>query len=405
MRILIVSQYFWPESFRINEVALALRDEGCDVVILTGQPNYPEGLSFKGYSWWFINNQEFEGMVIHRVPLIPRGGAGATRLVLNYLSFIFFSATIAPFLLRGQNFDSVFVYGTSPILQAIPGIWLSHLKRSPLVIWVQDIWPESLIATGFIRNKLILKTVFHIVCWIYRQSDLILVQSQAFIGSVQKMAVGTPIRYHPNPGELAFSKLLDVHQPTFSLKKGFNIVFAGNMGAAQSLDTIISAAEILAEDKDIKFIMIGSGSRIGRFKAGVLRRGLKNIEFHGRFPPSSMPAIMAQASALLVSLVKDPIISQTIPSKIQAYLAAGRPIIGSIDGEGSRIILEAGAGIVAPAEDVQGLVNAILELRSMHEDQLVEIGRKARNYYETNFEPRFLARKLKKLLSMKTQTV
>ncbi|QWD81942.1 glycosyltransferase family 4 protein [Polynucleobacter sp. MWH-S4W17] len=401
MRVLIVSQYFWPESFRINEIALALRDEGCDVMVLTGQPNYPEGVSFRGYSWWSIGSEKFEGLTIFRVPLIPRGKAGAMRLALNYLSFIIFATFIGPFLLRGQEIDRIFVFGLSPILQAIPGIWLAHLKRAPLITWVQDLWPESLSVTGFVSNKMILKMVSRLVCWIYRKSDLILVQSLAFIDPVKKMAGPTPVRYHPNPGDFAFSMTENDCPPPFSVKSGFNVVFAGNMGAVQSLDTILGAAEILRQDKSIKLIMVGGGSRVEWLMSEVVRRGLTNIDFQGRLPLSFMPAIMAQASALLVSLSRGQIMSQTIPSKIQAYLAAGRPIIASLDGEGGRIILEAGAGVVAPSEDVRGLANAILELSAMGKDELAGMGQKARTYYEENFEPRLLAQKLKKLLAMR----
>jgi glycosyltransferase involved in cell wall biosynthesis len=402
MRVLVVSQYYWPETFRITEVVRALRDEGCEVLVLTGQPNYPGGLPFEGYSWWSMGCEEHDGVTIMRLPLVPRGDGRATRLVLNYLSFILSAAVLGPWLLRGRSTDVIFVFGMSPILQVIPAVWIAYLKKASLVTWVQDLWPESLSAAGFVRSQRILNLVSYVVRWIYRKSDLILVQSQAFIEPVQKMSETKPVRYHPNPGDFAFSDMKAEQECPFPFEPGFNIVFAGNMGTVQSLDTIISAAEILQDDPNIRLVMFGSGSRAEWIKSEVYRRNLNNVLLPGRFPLSSMPSIMSQASALLVSLIKSPIMSQTVPSKVQTYLAAGKPIIASLNGEGARVILEAGAGVAAQAEDGQGLADAIRELKCLPQSELERMGKNARAYYESNFEPRLLAKKLKEdLLSVR----
>lgn len=402
MRILVLSQYYWPETFRITEVAQALRDEGCEVLILTGQPNYPEGVSFSGYSWCSIGSEQHDGMTILRVPLIPRGDGSACRLILNYLSFVLCVSFFGPWLLRGRSIDSIFVFGCSPILQVIPAIWLAKLKKASLITWIQDLWPESLSATGFVHSPKLLHSISHLVSWIYRKNSLLLVQSQAFIKPVQKMAGNIPVRYHPNPGDITFSTLDQTEACPVTFSPGFNVVFAGNLGTVQALETILDAAEILRCEKEIALILVGSGSRSAWMQAEINRRNLANVHLPGRFPPSDMPSIMSRASVLMVSLVKNAGMSQILPSKLQTYMAAGKPIIASVEGEAARIILEAGAGIVTPVEDAFGLADGIRQLKHSPSCVLESMGQNARTYYENNFEPRFLARILKEILMTTT---
>lgn len=395
MNILVVSQHFWPESFRINEVVESLRSQGCQVAVLTGQPNYPEGAVFEGYrAADTVTELHPSGYTIHRVPLIPRGAGGARRLALNYLSFLASACLLGPWLLRRQRFDVVFVYGTSPILQAIAGVVLKWVKHAVLVTWVQDQWPESLEATGFVRDRRILASVASVVKWIYRRSDLLLVPSAAFLPSVQAMAGTTPVEYHPNPGERAFDPGVAAVESAFRLESGFNVVFAGNLGTVQALDTVLAAAELLRDRFDIRFVLVGSGSRSAWLQQRIEVMALANVRLAGRFAPEAMPAILAQASVLLVSLVRSPIMSQTVPSKLQAYLAAGRPVIASLDGEGARVLEEAGAGLTCPAEDAVALAAAILRLSSVPDHELVRMGESGRRYYERHFDPRALAAKL-----------
>lgn len=398
MRVLVVSQYYWPESFRITEVVRALKDDGCEVIVLTGQPNYPEGVPFKGYFWWSMGTERHDGVTIFRVPLFPRGYGSALRLILNYVSFICFATAFGPWLLRGRPIDSILVFAPSPILQAIPAIWLAKLKNASLVTWVQDLWPESLRATGFVRNPRLLAIVASIVRWIYRRNDLLLVQSQAFVDSVKEMAGGTPVCYHPNPGDFAFCERGETKNCPISFQPGFNVVFTGNLGTVQALETILDSAELLREEVDIAFYLIGSGSRSDWLSAEISRRNLANVKLPGRFPPVTMPSIMSRASVLLVSLARNPIMSQTVPSKIQAYLAAGKPIIASLDGEGASVISQAAAGVVSPAEDARELAAAIRFLKGLSEEELERMGNNARAFYERNFEPRSLAVRLKRIL-------
>ena len=400
MKLLVVSQYFWPETFRITEVVESLRDIGHEVTVLTGQPNYPDGVTLAGYSAISLRTQIRDGLTICRVPLLPRGRGSAIRLFLNYLSFIVSAVFFGPWLLRGRRFDAVLVYGVSPILQVIPAIWIAGVKGAGLATWVQDLWPESLSATGFIQNPKILGIVSKVVRWIYRRNDLLLVQSQAFVGPVKQMAGRTPVIYHPNPGELAFSNTrTDPSSSSLQLKLGFNVVFAGNLGTVQSLDTLLAAAQMLRDEQDVRFVLVGSGSRSEWLKQEALLRGLKNVQLTGRFPPSDMPNILAQASVLLVSLTRNPMISQTVPSKIQAYLAAGRPIIASMDGEGARVVMEAGAGVACPAEDARALADAVLKLRDATPEELEEMGQRGHSFYEQNFAPKLLAGRLSDILS------
>ncbi len=398
MRLLVVSQYYWPETFRITEVVQSLRSLGCDVDVLTGQPNYPDGVVYPGYSAASLRTQIIDGVRIHRVPLVPRSHGSALRLVLNYLSFVVSAAVLGPWLLRGRRFDAILVFGMSPILQVIPAIWLARLKGARLATWVQDLWPESLFATGFVRNPYILSMVSAVVRWIYRKNDLLLVQSEAFVLPVATIAGGTPVVYHPNPGELAFS-MPDVRKVfPLQLEPGFNVVFAGNLGTVQALDTLLAAAQLLRNEEDVRFVIVGSGSRSAWLEQEVIRLGLENVTTPGRFPPADMPSILAQASAVLVSLVKDPIISQTVPSKVQAYLAAGKPIIASLDGEGARVVMEAGAGIACPAEDAQGLADAVIRLRDAPPEELEQMSRRGLSFYEKNFEPKFLSTRLLQII-------
>ena len=395
LRILVLSQYYWPESFRINEVVESLRCAGCHITVLTGQPNYPLGEVFDGYHAGGIKVQQHElGYSIYRVPLAPRGRGGAIGLVANYLSFVLSASVLGPWLLRKQHFDVVFVYAPSPIIQAVPAVWLAFLKRAKLVTWVQDLWPQSLEATGFVRNRRVLDTVAVLVRWIYRHCDLLLVQSQAFVPPVKAMAGRTPVQYHPNPGELAFGQAGSSGPSALVLEPGFNVVFAGNLGTVQALGTVLDAAELLRPHANVRIVLVGSGSRSEWLQQEVVRRQLCNVQLAGRFPTEAMPGILAQASALLVSLARSPIMSQTVPSKMQAYLAAGKPIIASLDGEGARVLEASGAGVACPSEDAAALAEAVLRLRAIPQAELQRMGAAGQIYYKQHFDPAVLAEKL-----------
>jgi glycosyltransferase involved in cell wall biosynthesis len=397
MRILVVSQYFWPEGFRINDLVKSLVERGIEVDVLTGKPNYPEGLVFDGYRASGCKTELWSGANIFRVPLFPRGKNSSIRLALNYLSFIVSGVIFGPFLLRNRKYDVVFVYGLSPILLAIPAIFIAWLKRKKLIVWVQDLWPQSLSATGYINSILFLRCVEVIVRWIYRHTDLLLVQSRAFEAAVSELAPGKPVIYYPNSVDSSFAIPSDSNSKQTkieALENGFPVIFAGNVGAAQAVECIADAAVMLKEMTQIQFVVFGNGSKWLWLKDRVAELGLTNIHLAGRLPIEAMPEYLQKAEVLLVTLSDKPIFALTVPNKIQAYMATGRPIVASLNGEGARLVVESGAGISSPAEDSGALAKAILALYEMTAEQRREIGENGKIYYRNHFDHEVLVDQL-----------
>lgn len=398
MKILVLSQYFWPEGFRINDVVRSIVERGHSVDVLTGKPNYPGGSIFSGYQAWGCQRETWQGAEILRVPISPRGSRSSLKLALNYLSFIVFGTLFGTHLCSGRPYDVVFVYAPSPILQAIPALFLGRIKRAPVVLWVQDLWPESLEATGYIKKRGVLKLVEQIVCWIYRRSDLLLGQSRAFTHEIAKLAPGKEILYYPNSVDGMFCiDAVDTGPAIEGLDGGFPVVFAGNIGSAQSVETILDAATLLREHRNICFVVIGDGSKRLWMLEESKRRGLTNLYLPGRFSVETMPSVMQRAAALLVTLSDRPIFASTIPNKIQAYLAAGRPIIACLNGEGASLVREADAGISVPAEDASGLAEAVLKLHRMSPEQRKQMGKNGRRCFREQFDHEML---VDRLLSM-----
>lgn len=382
MRVLVWTQYFWPESFHINHVVEELRAQGAQVTILTGKPNYPGGKIFDGYRSTGIQSEYHDGIEIIRLPLRARGKNSGKGMALNYLSFILSGYFFAPWVLRGRKYDVVFVYAPSPLLQALPAVFVSFAKRAPLVVWVQDIWPETLLATGFIKNKLILKVVEYFVRYIYHFSDLILIQSEGFRSSVQRLTKRwSKIRLLPNSAK----ELARTTPPTSSklheVSRHFSVVFAGNIGIAQSCMTIVEAALLLQGQSDIKFFIVGSGRAEEAVAQKIDEVGITNVELLGRISPEEVSDIYAVSSVLLVTLKADDALSSTIPSKVQGYLAAGKPIIASCNGEAAQVVLDAQAGLVAPAEDASALAAAVMELYNSDAERLDEMGKYGREFF------------------------
>lgn len=383
--MLIVSQYFWPENFRINELASSLSKKCIEVEVLTGKPNYPRGKVFDGYRARGGQREIYQGMIVNRIPIIARGGGGL-RLALNYLSFVVSGLIFAPRMLRKKP-DVIFVCAPSPILQAIPAIFIGWLKGCPVILWVQDLWPESLSATGHVRNVTVLKLVEWVVRFIYRHVDLLLVTSIAFEKPVRELASGTPVVYYPNSVDDAFAMQSSVEIPEVKgLDGGFVVMFAGNIGSAQSVGVIVEAAWLLREYADIRFVILGDGSSREWMLNEIRLRELTNIYLPGRFPVETMPGFMQKASALLVTLADQPIFALTVPNKVQAYMAAGRPIIACLNGEGARLVAEAKAGVSVHAEDPRGLADAILQLYGLTPDELEKMGDNGRKYYREHFD-------------------
>lgn len=397
MNILIFSKHFWPESFRINELAQDLRDEGENVTVLTGKPNYPAGAIFTGYKAQGTQTESFDGIKVHRVPMLPRGKSGVLGLLVNYISFNLSSMFYAPVLLWKEKIDVIFVYGTSPLIQGLSAIPLKLLFKAKLVVWVQDLWPEDLINTGYVKNSFVLKINEWAAKFLYYFSDQILIQSESFRIPVARLAPNKKILFLPNAAERSvFEKCEQLTLPDTLgfLKNGFNIVFAGNIGNNQSIETIVSAAEILKNKADIRIVMVGNGSLSDYLKDEVEKRGLSNLIISGRYPSNTMPVIFANSHGLLVSLAKNGSLSLTVPCKVQAYLAAGKPIVAALDGEGAAIVHESGAGVVCPTEDAQKLAACIVKLYEMSDGERNEMGEKGRLYAEEHYHPTKIARQL-----------
>ena len=397
MKILIVSQYFWPENFRVNDLAQGLVERGHQVTVLTGQPNYPGGVFFPGYGFFNRPHEPFDGVKIIRAPLIPRGRGGAMRLSLNYLSFALFASLVALFRFR-QKYDLIFVFEPSPFTVGLPAILLRYLKKIPLMFWVQDLWPESLVATGAIRSPNILKWVGKMVRFIYKRCDRVLVQSERFIDpAISAGADPEKIRYFPNWSENIFqpSKVNDKPPTSPEFPDGFCLMFAGNLGEAQSLETLLGAAEQLRNINDIHWVIVGDGRRRQWMENETRRLNLENqIHFFGKHPIESMPGFFSQSDVLLATLRPDPVFSLTIPSKMQSYLACAKPILAALDGEGARIITESEGGIAVAAGDPTGFAEAALSLYHMQEDERVAMGQRGRKYYEKHYDRSKLLGKL-----------
>jgi glycosyltransferase involved in cell wall biosynthesis len=386
MRILIVTQYFWPENFRINDLCDALVERGHDVTVYTGLPNYPEGSFFKGYSFSGPYTETKGKIKIIRAPLIPRGKNKSLRLALNYFSFFFLASLLAPFLVRGK-FDKIFVYEPSPITVAIPGIVLKYLKRAPMFFWVTDLWPESLEATGVVKNKKILNAVALLVRWLYKHSDKILVTSKGFISRVKALGgKDSQIVYFPQWAEAHFENSTLEYGDNRLPQSGFKLMFAGNIGSSQDFETIVAAAKILKDEANIHIVVLGDGLMKSWAEKEVKKNELENFHFLGRKPVETMPYYFSKADVMLMSLTNTDLFSITVPSKLQSYLAAKKPVLASMNGEGAAIVDEFKAGMTCPAGRPEMLAETILKMSKLPAEQLLEMGSNAYKCYLSEFE-------------------
>jgi colanic acid biosynthesis glycosyl transferase WcaI len=400
MRLLLVSQYFWPENFRVNDLVAELLSRGHEVTILTGLPNYPSGKVFKEFrdDPQFFSN--YQGAEIIRVPLIPRGNKKLI-LFLNYLTFAISASIFGAWKLRNRKFDVIFTCQLSPVTVAIPALIIKKIKKIPMILWVLDIWPDSLQAVGVIRSKLLLSLIGKLVSIIYNHSDLILVQSRSFVSVIGKYTKeNKEILYFPSWSDLVFDKNHIKIAPEIPLKKNcFNIVFTGNIGNAQDFPSILKAAENLKNLLSVRWLIIGDGSMVRWVEKEIKARGLEDCFFLlGKFPNERMPSFMMHADALLISLDNKPIFGLTIPAKLQVYLSSGIPILGMIDGEAKKIIHESGAGLACSAKDFHSLVDAILKLSAMSPKEREVMGERGLKYGSQQFDKSKLMDRLELLL-------
>lgn len=388
MRVLIVSQYFWPENFRVNDLSQGLHDRGHHVTILTGLPNYPSGVVSAAYRANPEQFSEYAGAQIYRVPILPRG-KGSMRLLLNYLSFVVSGCLLGAWQLRGQQFDVIFVFQPSPVTVALPAILIGRFKKTPVVLWVMDLWPESLAAIGVVKSPKLLALVGLMVSFIYRRCALVLGQSKSFVTSIANYCPNrAKIRCLFNWAEDLFTQNNIAFAPEIKIEKDvFSVLFAGNVGETQDFPAILAAAECLKHDTNVRWLIVGDGRMSEWLRCEVNSRGLSHcVLLLGRFEVERMPSFYAHAGALLVSLKKDPAFSLTIPGKVQSYLMAGKPLLGMLDGEGAAVITEANAGLACAAGDGVGLARIVKQMAAMDVATRQKLGQSGRAFAEKTFE-------------------
>jgi len=401
MKILIISQYFWPENFRINDLVAGLVERGHEVSVLTGIPNYPEGSFYSGYGILGPYSENFSGATVKRVPMTPRGKQKALFLALNYLSFSTFACLWSLFRCR-DKYDAVFVWCMSPVTVTLSGLVIKGIRGIPVYNWIADLWPDTLRAAGTLRPGRIMSLVGKLSSFIYRKCDLNLIASEGYRSRLIEMGVEPEkITYWPFWAEAVYSEPLDVEKTVpISEITGFKLLFAGNIGRMQGFDTIVKAAEILKDKGDIHWIILGDGSEKAWLEQEARARGLgDNFHFLGRCPIEDVRYYAAEADAMLVSLRKDPLFAITVPGKLQSCMALGRPIIASIDGEAADIIHASKGGRVAQADDAEALADAVLSIECLSSEERSQMGRNARAYFMDNFEREKLFSKLEVILS------
>lgn len=410
MRVLVVSQYFWPESFAINELVKTLSEQGHSVVVATGKPNYPDGEIFEGYQAGGAQIETFDGTVpVVRVPLRPRGKSGGLGLLLNYASFVYSGLRRFPSLLAPYEVDAIVVFAVSPITAALPAILLKRAKKAHLAIWVQDLWPESLAATGYIRSRPLLSLAGVMVRIIYGLADTLLVQSHAFVEPVARYARRDKIVYYPNSSKrMPEADAADVTLPSelsAVLANRFAVVFAGNIGRVQAIPTVIEAAVRLKAQPGIAIVLIGNGSLVAWARVRQQELALDNLLLVDRLPSTAMPAVYRKAGALLVTLNDQQALAHTVPSKVQGYLAAGRPIVAALPGEGARVVAESGAGLTCAPEDPAALADTIESMYRLSAAERRRMGESGKRYFSAQFDMDNQARRLVDILEERIAAV
>lgn len=393
MKILIVSQYFYPENFRINDLALELKKRGHEITVLTGLPNYPKGEYFEGYDDTKNCDEVWNDILVYRCKLRPRK-TGSVNLIRNYVSFVI-EANKKLKELQNKDFDLIYVFEVSPITVALPAIKLKKKKNIPVIINIQDLWPENIVAVTGMTNPIIIGLVNKMVNYIYRHCDLILTASPSFVSKIkERINDKDKVRYWP---QYSTVNKTDEEVSIYD-KEYFNIVFTGNIGEAQGIDLAIEAAKIL-KDKKICWHFVGEGRSKEKLEKLVNEYGINDrVKFHGFHPEKEIPKYLKDADAALLILKPNPVFEMTIPAKLQTYLACGVPILGCVSGEGKRIIEESKAGIVSEDISVDGLVKVCNQFIELPIDLLNEYKERSYCYGKSNFNKNKLISDLEKYM-------
>lgn len=400
MRVLIVTQVFYPEYFKSSELAAHLAERGYSVEVLTSIPNYPEGVYFKGWGIFKRRVEQHDGYKVYRAFQTPRGRkASAIGLSLYYLSYAFCATMWVLFYFAfKKKYDAVIVFQTSPITQAIPAIVLKKIRHCPVYTWVLDIWPDSVLGTLHTDSPLIKKPLDAITDWVYRNSKKILISSPSFAALVNRNAdYSLKIVDFPNWCEDIETQPI-IETPT--LPEGFRIMMAGNIGIAQDVENVAKCILLLSEHADIKWIFVGGGSKLDWFRNFVSENHLDdNVCILGRYPFSMMHSLHAQADAMLLTLQKSewPHLNATLPARVQSYMSSGTPIIGMAGSGAAALVYGANAGRLAQAGDYKALADIILDLKNKPE-LLSQMGDNGRKYYESYYTPQVCIDHLENLL-------
>ncbi|MGE6611533.1 glycosyltransferase family 4 protein [Peribacillus sp. NPDC076916] len=394
--ILVISQYFYPEQFRINDICTEWVKKGYKVTVITGIPNYPHGNYYDGYGLFKKRKEIYNGIEIIRLPLIPRGKT-SIMLALNYISFVF--SGFLWNLFTKIKADYVFIFEVSPMTQALPGVWYAKKKSIPCYLYVQDLWPENVeIITGT-TNKHFIGAIGKMVDYIYARCTKIFTTSNSFVNSIEKRNVPRElIEYWPQYAEDFYRPLKKKSIEEIPNDDAFNLIFAGNIGNAQGLDILPKVAVLIKAkqlNRNIRFNIVGDG----RYKETLVEMVKSNnvedmFNFISKQPANRIPEFMAVSNAAFLCLTNNPLFAMTIPAKLQSYMACGIPIIASADGETSQIIKESNAGLSCPAGDIQKLSEIIIKISSKSSKELNEIGLNAKNYYDKNFNKEELLNKM-----------
>lgn len=383
--ILVISQYFYPESFRVNDICQEWVNRGYEVTVVTGIPNYPQGDFYKGYNLFKKRKEVWNGINIIRLPIIPRKN-GPIMLSLNYISFV-----VSGFfwkLFTRIKADKVFIYEVSPMTQALVGVWYAKRKKIPCYIYVTDLWPENVeIITG-IKNKFIIGTIGKMVDYIYASCDRIFTSSKSFISKICDRGVDIEkLEFWPQYAEEFYLPSDSrIHEDKIPQDR-FNVLFAGNIGYAQGLGILVDVAKKLKNTKaSVRFNLLGDG----RYKAEMLEKIKKqNVEeyfsFLDKVAPSEISEYMSVVDAALICLSKSEVFAMTIPAKTQSCMACGKAILVSADGEVREVIEDAKCGLTSASTDVDGLYNNIIKMTSMEKSIIKDMGLKAREYYDKHF--------------------
>lgn len=382
LRILAVSQHYWPEPFAFSDICEGLVARGHTVTVLTGTPNYPDGDIYAGYKHGAHAMQERHGVRIIRTPLIPRGHEVWQR-VLNYYSFAINSKQRVR-LLDG-DFDVILSFQTSPVMMCEAAIEFAKRHDVPILMWSQDLWPESLTVGNIKKTSLIYHYYAHVSRKIYSAADVLAISSQTFEGyfRTELGMAGVQTKYLPQYAEDIFSEKAR-RREEFDYEK-INLTFAGNVGTAQAVNTLVEAAHYLQDDNRFAIHVVGSGSELATLKKYQDEIGAGAVTFHGRYPLADMPSFYGSSDAMVATFQNNSILGYTLPRKITTYMAAGRPILGTVTGEARRVIEEAGCGLCCDAEDPIGLAEICKRFADMTPEEREAMGANGRRYYEEHF--------------------